>query len=194
MAVEKDSDIIEITIHGRGGQGAITASALLCAYAYEEGFAKDCLDIPMIGAERRGAPIRGFSKLSRSSEIKDYCAITDADYTIIFDYSLLDIPSIVDSVAGVVLVNAPDFVNFDCLGNIEEIWVVDATGIAMKNNLMLSGYPILNTLLLGAYAKITGQYSLENMKKVLERRFGANAERNFKAAKDAYDAVKKVRG
>jgi pyruvate ferredoxin oxidoreductase gamma subunit len=194
MAIAKNENVVEVTIHGRGGQGAITASNLLCEYAFEEGYAKDVLDIPMIGAERRGAPIRGFSKLARNSEILDYCAVTNPDYTIIFDFTLLDIQSIVDSVKGVVLINAPDYVNLDCLGNLEEIWIVDATGIAIKNNLMLSGYPILNTLLLGAYAKITGQFSLETMKKVMKRRFGKNADRNYKAAKEAYDLVKKVKG
>ena len=121
MAAAKNDNIVEVTIHGRGGQGAITASNLLCEYAFEEGFANDFLDIPMIGAERRGAPIRGFSKLAKKSEILDYCAVTNPDYTIIFDFTLLDIPAIVESTKGVVLINAPEYVNLDCLGNIDEI-------------------------------------------------------------------------
>lgn len=186
-------EYIEVTFHGRGGQGAITASNLLCEFVFEEGYA-DALDIPKIGAERRGAPIQAFSKLSKDSEIKDFCAVEQADYTFVFDFTLLDIPTVVSSLSGTIIVNAPEFANFDCIGNVKEIWAVDATGIAIDNNLMLSGYPILNTLMLGAYAKITGQYSLETMKKVLEKRFGSKAEQNLLAAKQAYESVKKVRG
>ncbi|MHA1728940.1 MAG: 2-oxoacid:acceptor oxidoreductase family protein [Promethearchaeota archaeon] len=195
MSTKIDKDIVEVTIHGRGGQGAITASNLLCELAFEEGFAKDVLDIPMIGAERRGAPIRGFSKISKKSKIKDFCAVIEADYTIIFDYTLLEIPSIVDSIiTGVVLINAPDYLNLDVFGDDKEIWIVDATEIAIKNNLVISGFPILNTLLLGAYAKMTGQFSLETMRKIFNKRFGSNGEKNFVSAKEAYNSVKKVNG
>jgi 2-oxoacid:acceptor oxidoreductase gamma subunit (pyruvate/2-ketoisovalerate family) len=193
MAIKEKNGIIEVTIHGRGGQGAITASNLLCECAFAEGF-KDALDIPMIGAERRGAPIQAFSKFSKDFEIKDFCGISAADYTIVFDYTLLDIPSVVASLSGVVIVNAPDFVNYDCIGNVKEIWLVDSTGIAMKHDLVISGYPILNTLMLGAYSKISGNYSLETMKKIFEKRFGSKGEKNYNAAKEAYETVHKVRG
>ena len=99
-----------------------------------------------------------------------------------------------NSLKGIIIVNAPKFVNFDCINDKLEIWAVDATGIAIKNKLLISGYPILNTLMLGAYAKVTGQYSLETMKKVLDKKFGSKAEQNFVSAKEAYNSVKKVRG
>lgn len=193
MSTTEEKKYTEVTFHGRGGQGAITASNLLCEFVFEEGYA-DALDIPKIGAERRGAPIQAFSKLSKHAEIKDFCGVQQADYTFVFDFTLLDIPTVVNSLSGTILVNSPDFANFDCIGDDKEIWAVDATGIAIKNDLMISGYPILNTLMLGAYAKITGQYSLDTMKKVLEKRFGNKAEKNFIAAKEAYESVKKVRG
>ncbi|MHA1341694.1 MAG: 2-oxoacid:acceptor oxidoreductase family protein [Promethearchaeota archaeon] len=194
MAHSKKNGIIEVIFHGRGGQGSITASNLLCEFAFTEGY-KDILDIPKIGAERRGAPVQAFSKLSPIDEIKNYCGIADPDYTLIFDFTLLDIPAIASSIRGTVIINAPEFVNFDCLGNVDEIWIVDATGIAIKNGLLISGYPILNTLMLGAYAKISGQYSLETMRKVLYKRFGPDrGKKNFIAAKEAYDKVKKIKG
>ena len=61
--------IIEVTFHGRGGQTAITASQLLAQMAYEKGFI-DAIAIPIIGAERRGAPIQAFTKLSQNKPIK----------------------------------------------------------------------------------------------------------------------------
>ncbi|MCK5343561.1 MAG: 2-oxoacid:acceptor oxidoreductase family protein, partial [Candidatus Heimdallarchaeota archaeon] len=86
-----DEKIYEITMHGRGGQGAITAALLLCEIAYEDGY-KDVLSIPKIGGERHGSPIKAFTKLSRIREVKNYSATEDADITIIFDASLLPIP------------------------------------------------------------------------------------------------------
>lgn len=184
-------DLINVVIHGRGGQGAITASNLLCECAFRAGF-KDVLDIPKIGAERRGAPIQGFVRLSRNKEIKMYTGVRNADYTFIFDYTLLDIPSVVESIKGTILVNAPDFVNLDCINPDLDVWIVDATGISMKNGLLISGFPILNTLLLGAFAKITGMYSLDIMKIVYKERFGKNWEKNYISAEEAYKSVKKV--
>ncbi|MCP4761661.1 MAG: pyruvate ferredoxin oxidoreductase [archaeon] len=193
MTENKVKGLTEVTIHGRGGQGAITASNLLCEFAFEEGY-KDALDIPKIGAERRGAPIQAYSKLSKDGEIKDFCGITNADYTIVFDHTLLEIPSVASSLCGVVLVNAPSFINFNNISDDLAIWVVDATGISMKHGLMISGYPILNTLMLGAHAKVSGQYSLETMKKILDKKFGSKGEKNYLAAKEAYETVKKIRG
>jgi 2-oxoacid:acceptor oxidoreductase gamma subunit (pyruvate/2-ketoisovalerate family) len=184
-------DLINVIIHGRGGQGAITASNLLCECSFRAGY-KDVLDIPKIGAERRGAPIQGFVRLSRKDEIKMYSSVHDADYTIIFDYTLLDIQSVVDSLSGTILLNAPEFVNLDCINPDLDVWIVDATGISVKNNLMISGFPILNTLLLGAFAKITGIYSLDIIKEVYKWRFGKNWEKNYISAEEAYKSVKKV--
>lgn len=190
-AVQTKNDLINVTIHGRGGQGAITASNLLCECAFRAGF-KDVLDIPKIGAERRGAPIQGFVRLSRVNEIKMYTGVRNADYTLVFDYTLLDIPSVVSSLSGEVLVNAPDFVNLDCIDPNLDVWIVDATGISMNNGLLIAGFPILNTLILGAFAKMTGMYSLDIIKEVYKARFGKNWEKNYIAAEQAYKSVKKV--
>ena len=84
------SDIVEITFHGRGGQTAITASQLLAEMAYEKGF-KDTIAIPIIGAERRGAPIQAFTKISKNKPIRTYDSVKNPDYMFIFDKALLDI-------------------------------------------------------------------------------------------------------
>ena len=84
-----ESEIIEVTMHGRGGQTAITASQLLAELAYEKGF-KDTIAIPIIGAERRGAPIQAFTKLSKNRPIKTYDSVVNPDFIIVFDTSLLE--------------------------------------------------------------------------------------------------------
>jgi len=189
----KSKDLIEIVFHGRGGQGAVTAADILCELAFTSGF-KDMMSIPIIGAERRGAPIRAFCRLSKDKVIKIFCDIAQPDVTLVFDYTLLDIPSVVSSIkTGSVIVNAPDFVSFECIGDNIPVWRVDATGIAIKNDLLVAGYPILNTLMLGAYAKITQHYSVDVMKKVYDQKYGSKGSKNFIAAKEAYDTVLKVK-
>lgn len=194
MSINKVKDLITVTFHGRGGQGAVMASTLLCELAFAEGY-RDALDVPRIGAERRGAPVVADSKISKNNEIKDYSSVVNADYTIIFDYTLLDIPAIAKSLSNTVIINAADFVNFECISQVKEIWVVDATGIAIKNNLILAGYPVLNTLMIGAFVKVTGLFSQETMKKVFQMKLGSkHYESNYIAAIETYNAVKKVRG
>ena len=87
------TEIVEVTFHGRGGQTSITASQLLAEFAYEKGF-KDTIAIPIIGAERRGAPILAYTKISREQPIRTYDSVKDPDYILIFDTSLLDIQSV----------------------------------------------------------------------------------------------------
>jgi pyruvate ferredoxin oxidoreductase gamma subunit len=189
----KSKELIEIVFHGRGGQGAVTAADILCELAFASGF-KDMMSIPIIGAERRGAPIRAFCRLSKDKVIKIFCDISQPDFTLVFDYTLLDIPSVVSSIkTGTIIVNAPDFVKFNCIPENIPVWRVDATGIAIKNNLVVAGYPILNTLMLGAYAKVTQHYSINVMKKVYDEKYGSKGSKNYIAAKEAYDTVVKVR-
>ena len=103
--------IYEIVFHGRGGQGLITGMEILADVAFEDGF-KDVLTIPIIGAERRGAPIRAFLRLSPDRQIKSHSAITNPDITVIFDQTLLELPGVGDSIKrGIVLLNVTD--NFE---------------------------------------------------------------------------------
>jgi len=184
--------IIEISMHCRGGQTCITASQLLAEMAYEKGF-KDTIAIPLIGAERRGAPIQAFTKVSKVKPIKTYESVVNPDYLILFDISLLDIPRIKDTVKeGVTLiVNSANSIDPSTLPKNIKIFVVDATGICIKNEFMHSSGPILNIPMLGAFGKISGYYDLKIMEKVIKREFGINRlEKNMSVAKDAYESVR----
>ncbi|MFW9936361.1 MAG: 2-oxoacid:acceptor oxidoreductase family protein [Candidatus Thorarchaeota archaeon] len=190
----EDSKIVEITFHGRGGQTAITASQLLAELAYEKGF-KDAIAIPIIGAERRGAPIQAFTKLSKNKPIKTYDSVTNPDYILIFDTSLLEIPrvraTIKDGVS--LIVNSKESFNTDHLAKNIRLYIVDATGICIKRSFMHASGPILNIPMLGAFGKITGYYDLEIMNKVIKKEFGENRlEKNMTVAKDAYETVREV--
>ena len=186
--------IVEISMHCRGGQTCITASQLLAEMAFEEDF-KDTIAIPIIGAERRGAPIQAFTKVSKGRKIKTYDSVVNPDYIFMFDTSLLDIPRIKNSIKeGVTLiVNSPDPIYTSDFPNNIKIFLIDATGICIKKNFMHASGPILNIPMLGAFGKITGYYNLETMEKVIKKQFGeSRLEKNMSVAKDAYESVREM--
>jgi 2-oxoacid:acceptor oxidoreductase gamma subunit (pyruvate/2-ketoisovalerate family) len=189
-----DNGIVEITFHGRGGQTAITASQLLAQLAFEKGF-KDTIAIPIIGAERRGAPIQAFTKISRNKPIKTYESVVNPDYIMIFDTSLLEIPRVKETIKeGVtLLINNAKPINFSLFPKNIKMYLVDATGICINRGFMHSSGPILNIPMLGAFGRITGYYDLKIMEKVLKKEFGENRlEKNMTVAQDAYKSVKEV--
>ncbi|MFW9949158.1 MAG: 2-oxoacid:acceptor oxidoreductase family protein [Candidatus Thorarchaeota archaeon] len=190
----KSNGIIEITFHGRGGQTAITASQLLAEMAFEKGF-KDTIAIPIIGAERRGAPIQAFTKLSKDKPIKTYDSVVNPDYILVFDISLLNIPRIKETIKSGVVLIANSSKPFDTkkFGDGIKLYLVDATGICIKRGFMHASGPILNIPMLGAFGKVTGYYDLNVMEKVIKKEFGeARLSKNMNVAKDAYDNVKEV--
>ena len=190
-----DNDkIVEISMHCRGGQTCITASQLLAEMAFEEDF-KDTIAIPIIGAERRGAPIQAFTKVSKRKSIKTYDSVVNPDYILMFDTSLLDIPSIKATIKeGVTLIiNNSDPIDTSGLPDNIKIFIVDATGICIKRDFMHASGPILNIPMLGAFGKITGYYNLETMEKVIKKEFGeSRLEKNMSVAKDAYESVREM--
>ena len=189
-----EKEIVEITYHGRGGQTAITASQLLAQLAFEKGF-KDAIAIPIIGAERRGAPIQAFTKISRNKPIKTYDSVVNPDYIMVFDTSLLEIPRVKETIKeGVtLLINSAKPIDLSLFPKNLKIYLIDATGICINRGFMHSSGPILNIPMLGAFGKITGYYDLKIMEKVLKKEFGENRlEKNMSVAKDAYESVKEA--
>ncbi len=189
-----DNEIVEVTYHGRGGQTAITASQLLAQLTFEKGF-KDAIAIPIIGAERRGAPIQAFTKISRNKPIKTYDSVVNPDYIMVFDTSLLEIPRVRETIKeGVtLLINSAKPIDLSLFPKNLKIYLIDATGICINRGFMHSSGPILNIPMLGAFGKITGFYDLKIMEKVLKKEFGENRlEKNMTVAKDAYESVREV--
>ncbi|MHA1610536.1 MAG: 2-oxoacid:acceptor oxidoreductase family protein [Promethearchaeota archaeon] len=196
-----DDKIIEVTMHGRGGQGAITAALLLCEIAYADGYT-DVLSIPKIGAERRGAPIKAFSKLSKKRKIKNYAAVEDADITIIFDPSLITLPGVAEAIKhGVVLINTANEVDVSKFPSDCKIYTSPVTNIALELNLLAAGYPILNVPLLGALTKVkfrdeTGEHgldlNLETIEKIALKKFGSRGHLNYEAAIKAAAQIKEI--
>lgn len=170
--------MFEIRIHSRGGQGGVTAARLLAMAALHDGkYATAC---PFYGAERRGAPIVSFVRID-DKPIKVYSQIRQPDMVVVLDTSVMDTVDVLHGLkkGGRIFINSAgkrEFSGFECRN-------VDLTGIALRENLVVSGSPILNTPVLGALAKM-GIITPESGKLAIREMF--SDERNVKAADAAY--------
>jgi len=180
----------EIRIHGRGGQGGVTAAELLARAAFREG--KWVQAIPFFGAERRGAPVKAFARLSTES-ILIRSQVYNPDYVIVLDSGLLDLVDVTEGLKkdGVVIVNTrkkPEELNIQHT----RVATVDATGIALELELLVAGLPVLNTTMLGAFARATEEVKLESVIEAIKDTWtGAAGEKNAKAAEFAYERLVK---
>jgi len=178
--------LIEIRLHGRGGQGAVTASRILATAAYEEGQYSQA--IPMYGTERRGAPLTAFVRID-NQRVRERMLVHNPDISIVLDPLIAKQQAVVESLkaGGLVLLNtaqAPEDVK---LGGDFKVATVDATTIALET----LGRPITNTAILGAFVKITGAMKLESIEKAIKKYFpGRLGDMNIAAVRRSYEEVK----
>lgn len=186
---KKLKKIMEVRWHGRGGQGAWTASELLARAAIHEG--KYIQSFPEFGPERMGAPVTAFTRIS-TEPIKIHCAVYNPDIVAVIDPTLLKTVPVTEGLSeeGTIIVNskdAPTEIRKILNSNKGKVWAVPATEIAIK----ILGMPIGNTAMLGAVARITEIVKLESIEKVVKERFRKDlAEKNFAVIKEAYEEVK----
>ncbi len=182
-------NIVEFRWHGRGGQGAWTASELLARTALYEG--KYIQSFPEFGPERMGAPVTAFTRIS-TEPIRIHCAVYEPDIVVVLDPSLLKTVPVTSGVNenGIILVNSvdePAKVRENLKTEKGKIWTIPATQIALK----ILGMPITNTAMLGIVARATKIVSLESIEKIVKERFRADlAEKNFAVIKEAYQEAK----
>jgi len=180
--------IREIRIHGRGGQGGVTAAELIARAAYKEG--KWVQAFPYFGAERRGAPVKAFARIS-DDPILIRSQIYNPDYVIVLDESLLDVANVTEGLKkdGIIIINTRKKPSeIDLAGY--KVATVDATGIALELGLLVAGLPVVNTAMVGAFAKATGEIKIESViESIKEEWRGAIGEKNAKAAVLAYERL-----
>jgi pyruvate ferredoxin oxidoreductase gamma subunit len=171
----------EIRFHGRGGQGAVTAAELIAQAAFFEG--KHAQAFGAFGPERRGAPMMSFCRIDDAA-ITIHQQVYEPDVVVVLDPTLVS-----DEVFkglkndGKAILNAK--------GKAEHagasIFSVDATSIALKH----LGKPIVNTAMLGAFAKATQLVSLASLERAIRERFkGELAEKNIAAIRECYESLK----
>lgn len=177
--------LIEIRWHGRGGQGAVTSAELLAKAAINEG--KYAQAFPAFGAERRGAPVMAYDRISGGAPIRVRAEVTQPDVVVVLDPSLLGIVNVTSGLKekGALIINSkrsPQELESG-LGTKWRLAVIDASKIAQE----LLGVSIVNTTMLGALLRATGAVKLESLFEPLRERFGRLAERNINAMKKAFE-------
>jgi len=183
----KEKSLIEIRWHGRGGQGAVTSAEMLAQAAISEG--KYAQAFPSFGPERRGAPVQAFNRVDKQEPVRIRTDITDPDFVVVLDPSLLDKVNVTSGLkkGGVVVINTKKTIS-----QIKSefkinypIATINATKIARE----VLGVPIVNTTMLGAVVRVTGIIDKKSAHAPLEKRFGRLGERNIKAMETAYEQV-----
>jgi len=183
--------MIEIRLHGRGGQGAVIASEILAGAFFKEG--KYVQSFPQFGVERRGAPVMAFVRVGEKEEFPFVrCQIENPDFVIVLDPTLLEKVNVLEGLKekGLIIVNTPLSPQSLRIDKKYKIAAVDAASIAVKWGLGTKTQPIVNTAILGAFVKATNLIKLESVLAAIEEKVPARKKENVEAAKEAYEEVK----
>ena len=184
--------MIEIRLHGRGGQGVVLASEILAHALFLEG--KEAQAFPSFGAERRGAPVMAFIRCD-DKPIRKRTQIRQPDHVIVMAQALLDMD--LDfcqglKKGGTLLLNyAGDRQSLKRYSDYT-VYTIDANPIAVKYHLGPPTVPIINCVMLGALSGITGLISMDTLARAIPLRLSTHPEKNIDAAREAADAVQLV--
>lgn len=179
--------MLEIRFHGRGGQGAVTASRILALAAFNEG--KYVLSFPFFGTERRGAPVTSFTRIDEK-RIFLRTQIYDPDVIVVLDPSVMKSTDVAKGLreGGKMVINStrqPG--SFDLP---YDIATVDATSIAIRHSLGNRANPIVNTAILGAFASATGTVSVDSIVAATREASPRHKEGNASAVLDAFNSTR----
>jgi 2-oxoacid:acceptor oxidoreductase gamma subunit (pyruvate/2-ketoisovalerate family) len=181
--------MFEIRFHGRGGQGAVTASEILALAIFKEG--KYPQSFPSFGLERRGAPVAAYLRVDEKKiEIRQN--IYKPDFVVVMDSTLLKLDVTLSGLKtdGGFLIDSPEPPEaFNSFGDFR-IGTIDASDIAVRYGLGTSLLPITNTVILGALLKMTGIVSMKNLLSAIGESITKKTEENKSGAKEAFDRVK----
>ena len=190
-------DLIEIRWHGRGGQGAKTASLLLADAAFNTG--KYIQGFPEYGPERMGAPITAYNRIS-TKPITIHSNIYEPDYVVVVDDTLLESVDVTSGLkeSGAIVINttkSADYLKKVLKGYNGKIYTIDARKISEE----ALGKYFPNTPMLAAIVKVskimTDEELLEDMKGSFKHKFAKKPEvidGNMKALELALEQVKKI--
>lgn len=174
----------EIRIHGRGGQGSLVLAQFMAIAALEDGRYGQAFPFLGGGGERRGKAIMAFCRLG-DDPIRARSRVSEPDYVIVQDTTILNELDVAEGLKqeGLILVNTEkDRTQLDLKGPIQ-VYTFSADEIARR----ILGRPIMNTALLGAFAAMTKELSLDAIVKAIRSRFpGDLGEKNAQVARESY--------
>jgi len=176
--------MLEIRLHGRGGQGAVTSAELVAEAAIAEG--KYAQAFPSFGPERRGAPVRAFIRVD-AEPIRLRNEVEEPDVVLVLDPTLTSVVNVTEGLKqnGLVIVNTSKTAGevkkeYNIRGRVA---TVNATRIASE----VLGRPIANTTMIGALVKTTGLIDIGTLREAFAHRFGKLGEKNYQSCLRAYD-------
>jgi pyruvate ferredoxin oxidoreductase gamma subunit len=174
-----------VRFHGRGGEGVVIAAELLANAAFKEG--KWVQAFPYFGGERRGAPVTAFVRISER-QIRLRGPLYKPDYVVVLDPFLSEGENVAEGLKkrGLLLINKPGRrKRFEFKGY--RVVKIDATRIAVKLDLVVAGTAVVNTVMLGAFARASKIVTLDSLREAIGERWSHQLEeRNVKAAMLGY--------
>jgi 2-oxoacid:acceptor oxidoreductase gamma subunit (pyruvate/2-ketoisovalerate family) len=179
--------MLEIRVHGRGGQGAVTSAELIAIAAIGKG--KYAQAFPSFGPERRGAPVVAFCRVDEK-KILIRAKIYEPDVVVVLDPGLIKLVNPLEGLkeGGILIVNtkkSPEEVLDVCSASCR-VATVNADIIAKEE----LGRAIVNTTMLGAVMKATGFMQVEDIREAILERFGPKlGGKNMLALERAYKEV-----
>ncbi|MBC8278726.1 MAG: 2-oxoacid:acceptor oxidoreductase family protein [FCB group bacterium] len=180
--------MLEIRFHSRGGQGGVIAGKLLAVAFDKEG--KFVQTFPSFGVERRAAPVQTFLRIDdRPIRIRNQ--VYAPDMLIVLDPSLITFTPVLAGLkdGGKIIINTEKTsADFD-FSDMYETVTVNASKIALDHKLGSMTQPIVNTAILGAFAKITGLVSIESVIEAIVGDIPVKPEENAAAAREAYESA-----
>ena len=180
--------MIEIRFHGRGGQGTVVASIVFAKALFQAGY--QVQSFPLFGVERRGAPVEAYVRLDKE-RILIRTNVYNPDHVVVQDRTMLHSIDVTKGLKpeGWVLINSPgppaDLSHFEGF----RLAFVDANRIALRNQLGTRTHPIVNTPMLGAFARVFDMPPIDAIVAAIREEVPVAVERNIKAAEDAYEEV-----
>lgn len=183
--------MFQVRLHGRGGQGVVTAAEMLSIAAFLE--RRHAQAFPSFGSERNGAPVVSYCRID-DKEIRLREPILEPDALVIQDPTLLHSVNVFQGLKsdGYILINSKrslerlgiaDFAGGFPKGHVRQI---GASELAMEH----VGRPLPNAVLLGAFAAVSGLLHFESVEQAIRTKFaGAVADGNVAAARAAYEAM-----
>ena len=183
--------MFQVRLHGRGGQGVVSAAEMLSMAAFDEG--RHAQAFPSFSSERMGAPVMAFCRID-DREIRSREPVMHPDALIIQDPTLLHQVDLFSglSPSGFILINSTrtcdelgigEFVRTFPAGHVR---TMAATELALKH----IGRPLPNAVLLGGFAAVSGQLHFDSVAKAIHEKFpGKVGEANVAAAREAYEAA-----
>ena len=179
--------MLEIRIHGRGGQGAVIASQILSYAFFLQG--KYAQSFPTFGAERRGAPVAAYVRVS-DDPITLRSQVVSPDHVLVLSAKLAETVDVTSGISpqGILLINSdqpasayPDLM--ECC----RVVTINVSAIALEFNLGSKIMPLVNAPILGAFARVSGLVTVESLLQTLPQFVPSNLEGNKAALQRAYD-------